>query len=188
MNLIVAVDQNYGIGSGNELLYYIPEDLKFFKFKTLNKVIVMGSKTFLSLPDSAPLKNRTNIILTQNENLNAKGAIVANSIPALAEVLKSYNSDDIFVIGGASVYTELLPFVKTAYVTKIEATRPAESFFPDIEKEESWKLLDSSKKYVSSGISFSFLAFENIAVKSLNDIKKPLNTKSKVPEPQCRQA
>ena len=110
MNLIAAVDKNWAIGKDNKLLVSIPIDMKFFRETTTGKVVVMGRKTLESFPNGLPLKNRTNIVLTHNANYDGKGAIVVNTMEALLEELKKYNSEDIYVIGGEQIYKALLPY------------------------------------------------------------------------------
>ncbi|MBQ3772896.1 MAG: dihydrofolate reductase, partial [Pseudobutyrivibrio sp.] len=108
MNLIVAVDKNWAIGKDNKLLVSIPDDMKFFRETTTGKVVVMGRKTLESFPNSKPLPNRVNIVLTRDAKYEAKGAVVVHSKEELNEELKKYNSDDIYVIGGESIYRLML--------------------------------------------------------------------------------
>lgn len=141
MKLIVAVDENWGIGKDNNLLVHIPEDLKYFKEKTLGKVVVMGRNTFESLPNG-PLPQRKNIILTKDINYKADCEI-CNSIEELFGILKEYDSDDIFIIGGAKVYEEMINFCDTLFITKIFKSFKADRFFRNLDKESNidinWK-------------------------------------------------
>ncbi|GAA0123167.1 dihydrofolate reductase [Clostridium faecium] len=163
MNLIVAVDKNFGIGNGGNLLTYIPEDLEDFKKKTMGKVVVMGRTTLESLPNKAPLKNRTNIILTRNKSYKVKDAIVVNSLEDLFKVLKNYNSDDIYVIGGQCIYNKLESYCKFAYVTKIHKVFKADRHFINIDEDEKWKLEKKGETIISSsGVSFNFNIYRNI--------------------------
>ena len=123
MNLIVAVDENWAIGKDNKLLVSIPSDMKFFRETTTGKVVVMGRKTLESFPNGLPLKNRTNIVLTRNRDYQVKDAIVVHSVPELLVKLDKYSSEDVYVIGGDSVYQELLPYCDVAHVTKIKIGR-----------------------------------------------------------------
>lgn len=138
MNMIVAIDKNRGIGKDNKLLAHIKEDLKYFKEKTLNKVIVMGYNTYMSLPKK-PLPNRTNIVLTKKE-INLEGAIVINSLDKLMEKVKELEKEgnEVFICGGAQIYKEMLPYVDKLYVTHIMHEFDADTFFP--EYEDSFKL------------------------------------------------
>ena len=103
MNLIVAVDKNWGIGKNNKLLVSIPSDMKFFRETTSGKVVVMGRKTLESFPNGMPLKNRVNIVLTSNRDYCVKDAVIVHTLEELQEELKKYKSEDIYVIGGDSV-------------------------------------------------------------------------------------
>ena len=119
MNLILSADNNWAIGKDNKLLVRIPADMKFFRETTTGKVVVMGRKTLESFPNGLPLKNRINIVLTKNLSYQVKDAIVVHSKEELDQELKKYNSDDIYVIGGGSVYEMLLKECDIAHVTKI---------------------------------------------------------------------
>jgi dihydrofolate reductase len=157
---IVAVDKNFGIGVGNGLLFNIPADRKFFREVTAGKVVVMGRRTFLSLPDSKPLRDRINVVLSRDPSFNANGAVVAPSLPELTKYLKRYNTDDVFVIGGGEIYAELLPFCDTALITKIEAESHAEVFFPNIDEMPEWVLSERSERFEHEGVAYSFCKYK----------------------------
>jgi dihydrofolate reductase len=159
MNIIVAVGSNWGIGFQNDLIYNIPADKKFFRSTTMGKVVVMGRKTFMSLPNSQPLKNRTNIVLSRNESFSAEGITVCRSLDELFELISEYNTEDIFVIGGADIYKELLPHCSTAYVTKIDDSKCADKFFPNIDGLNEWKLMNISEDQEYDGIKFRFCTY-----------------------------
>ena len=144
MNLIVAVDKNWGIGKNNKLLVSIPSDMKFFRSETNGKVVVMGRKTLESFPNGMPLKNRTNIVLTRDQNYHVKDTIVVHDIPELLEELKKYPDDQIYVIGGGKVYEELLPYCNVAHVTKIDFAFEADTFFPNLDQMEEWEITATS--------------------------------------------
>ena len=110
MNMIVAVDENWAIGNKGELLVRIPNDQKMFRNETINKVVVLGRKTMDTFPQKQPLPKRTNIILTRNPEYTVKDAIVVHSVEELLEELKNYNSEDVYIIGGDSVYQQMLPY------------------------------------------------------------------------------
>ena len=120
MKIIVAADKNWGIGKDNKLLVSIPADMKMFRQETTGKVCVMGRKTLESFPGGLPLKNRTNIVLTRNENYKVKDAIIVHSIEELMEELKKYPAEDVYCIGGDTIYKQLLPYCDVAQVTKID--------------------------------------------------------------------
>ena len=140
MNVIVAADKNWGIGKDNKLLVSIPSDMKFFRTQTTGKVVVMGRKTLESFPNGMPLKNRTNIVLTRNPDYEVKGGVVVHSVEELLEVLKPYEEEDIYVIGGDSIYRLLLPYCRTAHVTKIDFAFEADTYFPNLDEDGSWEI------------------------------------------------
>ncbi len=161
MNIIVAIDANWGIGCQGKLLTSIPEDMRFFRQKTEGKVIVMGHSTLKSLPSSKPLPNRINIVLSKNELLFVEGALVVNSIQALFNSLADYNNDDVFVIGGQEIYTLLLPYCKRAYITKVFSSYPADKHFPNIDMMENWEITEKSEIKNHNGVEFAFLTYIN---------------------------
>ena len=112
MNLIVAVDKNWAIGLKGDLLVSIPQDMKFFRETTKGKVVAMGRKTLESFPNGLPLKNSVNIVLTSDKDYNGRGAIVVHTIEDMVKELQKYNEEDIFVIGGETIYRQLLPYCK----------------------------------------------------------------------------
>ena len=120
MNLIAAVDKNWAIGCKNKLLVSIPADMKFFRETTTGKVVVMGRKTLESFPNGQPLKKRVNIVLTHDKNFKAGDAIIVHSMEELREELKKYPSEDIYVIGGETIYKQLLDDCDVAHITKID--------------------------------------------------------------------
>jgi len=159
MNLIVAVDKNWGIGCENKLLFSIPDDLKNFRKLTKGKVVVMGRRTLESLPGGLPLKDRTNIVLSRDKELQIPGAVVCNSIDNLLDELEKYDDENIFIIGGQTVYEELLDYCNTAYITEINAEFPADAFFPDITKMPNWVRVDESKRKEHEGIRYIFCEY-----------------------------
>ena len=130
MNLIVAVDKNWAIGKDNKLLVSIPDDMKFFRETTTGKVVVMGRKTLESFPNGKPLKNRVNIVLTRDPNYEVKDAIIVHSKDELDKELKKYNQEDIFVIGGESIYRLMLDDCQKAFVTYVDYAYDADTYFP----------------------------------------------------------
>lgn len=162
MKTIVCVDNNWAIGSGNELLYHIPADMKFFKEKTLGSIVVMGMATFLSLPGQKPLKDRMNIVLADDPDFHPDGVTVVSSIENLFETLDKYKSENVFAIGGASIYAQLLPYCSTAYVTKVDASGPADKFFPNLDEDENWILAKESEEMEHNGLKYRFTTYKNI--------------------------
>lgn len=142
MNLIVAVDNRWGIGFQDRLLFRIPEDQKRFKSLTTGKVVILGRRTLETFPGSRPLKDRRNIILTRSAHFTAVSADICHSLDELRAQLRGVPDPDVFVIGGTSIYRQLLPYCEYAYVTKIAALRPADCFFPDLDQQPGWRLIE----------------------------------------------
>lgn len=161
MKMIVAVDTNWAIGYKGELLERIPEDMRFFKEMTTGKVVVMGRETFNSLPNQAPLKDRVNIVLTRDETFHNENVIVCRSLPELFSHLDRYPPEDIFVIGGESIYCQLLKYCTEAYVTKMDNSYVADKYFVDLDKESNWRLVSKSEKKTFNGIDYWFLKYTN---------------------------
>jgi len=159
MNLIVAVDKNWGIGFENKLLVSIPDDMKFFRETTTGKVVVMGRKTLESFPGGRPLKNRINIVLTKNRNYKADGAIVVHTLEDLKEELKKYPSEDIYVIGGASIYEALLDDCDVAHVTKIDYAYRADTYFPNLDEKPEWKVVADSDEQTYFNLEYRFYKY-----------------------------
>ncbi len=160
MNLIVAVDNNWAIGNKNQLLIRIPNDHKHFREETTGKVVVLGRKTLETFPQGLPLKNRTNIILSKDKNYKVKDAIVVHSIEELLEELKKYPEEDIYIIGGDSVYRQMLPYCNVAHVTKIDYEYEADAYFPNLDKDEAWEITAESDEQTYFDIAYQFLKYE----------------------------
>lgn len=151
MNLIVAVDNNWGIGWHDQLLFRIREDMKRIKALTTGKVIILGRKTLQTFPGGQPLANRVNIVLTRQADFVAEPAIVAHNLTELADILAGYPDDDLFVLGGSSIYRQLLPHCRKAYVTRVDLARPADSHFPNLDACPGW-LLAAEEACVLPGV------------------------------------
>lgn len=162
MNLIVAVDKNWAIGLKNKLLVSIPADMKFFRETTMGKVVVMGRKTLESFPGGQPLKKRTNIVLTSDKNYQVKDAIVVNTMEALLEELKNYDEEEIYVIGGESIYRQLLPYCKLAHVTKIDHAYEADTYFPNLDEMEEWEVTGVSEEQTYFNLEYEFVRYERV--------------------------
>lgn len=162
MNLIVAVDKNWAIGCGNRLLVSIPADMKFFRETTMGKVVVMGRKTLESFPGEQPLKNRTNVVITRDKNYKVKDAIVVTSVEEVLEELKTYGEDEIYVIGGESIYRQLLPYCKTAYVTKIDHAYEADTYFPNLDEMDDWRMTGITDEQTYFDLEYVFTRYERV--------------------------
>lgn len=166
MNFIAAVDKNWAIGNKNELLVKIPADQKFFREETTGKVVVMGRKTLESFPNGLPLQNRTNIVLSHNKNYTVKGAIVLHSLEELHEELKKYASEDIYIIGGESVYRQLLEECDTAHITKIAYAYEADAYFPNLDELPEWEITADSEEQTYFDLEYVFYKYERISGKN----------------------
>ena len=130
MKGIVAVDKHWGIGKDGGLLYRSKNDMELFKRLTENKVVVMGRKTFDSLPNGEPLKNRMNIVVSNSMSLDKDNLFIGN-IDSVNDKLKEYDTNNIFIIGGSSIYEEFMNRIDTFYVTHIEVSRIDTNIVPD---------------------------------------------------------
>ena len=160
MNLIVAVDKNWGIGLKNKLLVSIPEDMKFFRTETTGKVIVLGRKTLETFPGKMPLKNRTNIILSQNPKFQVKGALVCHSVEEALKELQNYDSQDVYIVGGDSIYRAFLPYCDVAHVTRMRHAYEADAWFPNLEADPDWELTGESEEKTYFNLEFTFCKYE----------------------------
>ena len=160
MKAIVAVDKNWGIGKKNDLLFSLPADMAYFREKTLNKVCCMGYNTLLSFPGSKPLKNRTNIVITKDVNYKVEGAIVVHSVEEAIEAAKDFADEDIFVIGGESIYRQMLQYCDVAHITKIDYAYQADAYFPNLDKEEGWVITETSDERTYFDLIYEFVKYE----------------------------
>ena len=160
MNIIAAADKNWAIGNQGQLLVSIPRDQEMFRKETLGKVIVMGRKTLESLPGKQPLYGRTNIVLTGNPDYKVKGAVVCRSFSEAREELSKYADQDCFIIGGQSIYEQFLPFCSKAWVTSIDYAYNADTYFPDLDADPSWKMTAESEEQTYFDLCYTFRLYE----------------------------
>ena len=160
MNLIVAADKNWAIGHENKLLVSIPADMKFFREMTTGKVVVMGRKTLESFPGGLPLKNRINVVLTKNKDYHVKDAVVVHSVEEALEELEKYDTKDVYVIGGDTVYRQMLPYCDTAHVTKIDHAYEADTYFPNLDDDKEWELTADSEEQTYFDLEYRFLLYK----------------------------
>ena len=164
MKAIVAVDKNWGIGKKNGLLFSLPLDMKFFRETTLNKVVVMGSNTLKSFPNGKPLKNRTNIVLFPGGE-KRDDCIVVDNLEELSKELKKYDTNDVFIIGGAMFYKTLLPYCSEVLVTKVDADGGAEVFYENLDKKPEWQCVFEGEVQETNGYNIKFTTYKNHDVK-----------------------
>ncbi len=162
MKLIVAVDKNWGIGNKGDLLVSIPEDMKFFRQTTTGNVIIMGKKTLLSFPNGKPLKNRENIVITHNPENSVEGATFVGSVEEALEEVKKYNTDNVYVIGGGSIYEQMLPYCDTAYVTYMDYAYEADTYFPNLDKMDDWKIVEESEEQTYFNIEYYYRTYKKV--------------------------
>lgn len=159
MKAIVAVDNNWGIGKDGDLLVRLPGDMKYFKEKTIGKVVVMGRTTFESLPGKKPLKDRENIVLSRNPDFEAEGCIKCRSMGELFKVLENYNMDDVFIIGGEDIYRQFGPYCSSHLVTKINGTFDADKHFENLDRRSDLELVEESEVQNDNGVEYRFTEY-----------------------------
>ena len=162
MRAIVCADKNWGIGYKNRLLVSIPSDRKFFRETTTGKVIVMGRKTLESFPNGMPLKNRINIVLTRDRNYEAKGAVIVHSIEEALKEVEKYPAQDVYCIGGDSIYRQMLPYCDVAHVTKIDFAYEADAHFPNLDEDSDWEVTAESEEQTYFDLEYTFVKYERV--------------------------
>lgn len=167
MRAIVAVDQNWAIGRDGDMLYHLPSDLKFFAKTTRGGTLVMGRATLESLPGGKPLKGRRNLVLSRRPGYQVEGAQVLSAYAQLEDTLRGTAPDQVFLIGGARVYEDLIDCCDLAFVTRIEASAPADRFFPDLDKRTGWLLLERSEAMEENGLRYTICLYRNTAVQPI---------------------
>ena len=159
---ILNCDKKFGIGKRNGLLFSLPKDMKFFRETTLNHVVCMGENTLLSFPGSKPLKNRTSIVLSQDPTHNYEGVVNVHSFEEFLKTIKQYEANDtVFIIGGASIYRQTLPYVDEVYLTKVNADGGAEVFFVNLDEEKDFELIKESAPEMDGDLEIKFTVYKN---------------------------
>lgn len=158
MNIITAVDKNWAIGYENRLLNSIPEDMKFFRETTTGGIVVMGRRTLDSFPGGRPLNKRENIVLTRNPDFERDGVIKAGSLEEVLEL--TGGRENVYVIGGESVYRQLLPYCDTAYVTYMDYEYLADTWFPNLDQDPEWRLCQVSEEQTYFDIPYEFRVYK----------------------------
>ena len=162
---IVHADKEWGIGKGNDMMFSLPKDMKFFRETTLGHTVVMGGKTLRSFPNQKPLKNRVNIVLSRGQVRD--DCIMVPSYEALKAEMKNRENEDIFIIGGGEIYKALLPYCHGAYVTKVDAVGGAEVFFPNLDENADFICVDEGEPIDDNGYTIRFTKYENKNVQPL---------------------
>lgn len=161
MNAIACADLGWGIGKGGDLIYNIPEDMKFFRTMTSGKTVIMGRATLESLPNGKPLPKRRNIIISKTLE-SVEGAEVCKSPEEVAALLRDEDGENVFVIGGERVYRDMLPYCDTVYITRVEAESDADRCFPDLDSDNEWKIAEKSPRYEKDGLFYSFITYKRV--------------------------
>ncbi len=169
MDLIVCVDNNWAIGLKGDQHVAIPEDRKFFQQVTMGHAIVVGRKTLSTFPNGLPLKGRENIVLTSDRNFTAKGATIVHDIEELKEAVKEVEAagKDVYCVGGGKVYELLYPYCRYAHVTKVDYAYEADTFFPNLDKLDNWKIVDDSEEHTYFSLEYYFYKYENTDIRPL---------------------
>lgn len=163
MNLIVNVSESWAIGKGNSLLFHLSQDMKFFKGHTTGKTVVMGRKTLESLPGSKPLPNRENIVLTRDANYVCENAVICHSTEELLKLTENLPSDEVYIMGGESIYKELLPYCTKAFVTKVNSdVDGADAFMVNLDESADWEVEDTSEVISEKGFDYAFVTYKRI--------------------------
>ena len=162
MKMIASADNNWAIGYKGSLLAHVSADMKFFKSKTVGNVVILGRKTLMTFPNGKPLKDRKNIIITTDESFKVEGAEIVHSTDELLETVEKYDDDSLYVIGGGSIYDQLLPYCDTAHVTKIDFGYEADSYFPNLDGMPEWKITAESDEQTYFDLEYSFVKYERV--------------------------
>lgn len=170
ISAIVAVDANWGIGYNGQLLEHISNDLKRFKELTSNNTVVMGRKTWESLPNK-PLPNRFNIVLTSTpsqmeQTVNTVFLTMDDflmSLDNLEESMAKYDKE-VFIIGGGQIYHSLLPIYDRVYVTKIyKSHENVDSYFPNLDNDNNWKMVSASEILTNNNLTYQFCCYDRVS-------------------------
>lgn len=162
MNLIVAVDEKWGIGCDNDLLASIPGDMQYFKEKTTDGVVVMGRRTLESLPKQRGLPKRINYVLTSNSGFEAERCIAVHSEEELFKELEQYDPEHVFIIGGESIYRKFYKNCDKCFVTKMHADLHADKFMVNLDEDEAFKETWKSEMHSENGIDYEFTLYEKV--------------------------
>ena len=160
MNMIVAADKNWGIGKDGQLLTHLSGDLKYFKERTLGKAVVMGRKTLESLPGGRPLPGRTNIVLTANPDYEKEGCVIVHSMDELRKKCSEFPDDSVMIIGGATLYNELMEECESLFITKIYEEIEADAFIKNADELPDYKVVWQSEMQEDHGIRYQFFEYK----------------------------
>ena len=159
---ILNCDKEYGIGKKNGLLFNLKEDMAFFRRTTLNHVVAMGENTLLSFPNQKPLKNRINIVLSADKDHNYEGVVNVHTFEEFLKIVAKYaQNEDVYIIGGASMYRQTLDYVDFVYLTKVDAIGGAEVFFVNIDADPRFEVVSESEPIQDGDYMIKFVTYRN---------------------------
>ena len=159
---ILSADKKWGIGKRNGLLFSLPFDMKFFRTTTLNHVVAMGENTLLSFPNSKPLKNRTHIVLSADPTHNYEGVINVHSFEDFLKTIKeTASNEDVYIIGGASIYNQMIPYVDKVLLTKVDEDGGAEVFFHNLDEDPNFECIEEGEPIDDNGHIIRFTTYRN---------------------------
>lgn len=161
LNLIVACDLEWNIGRGEELLFRISEDLKRFKALTTGHPVIYGRRTLASFPKGKPLAGRPNLVFSRNPDYTCSGATMVRSLETLAAELERLGDPEPFVIGGGTIYRQLLPYCRTAYVTRVLSVIPGDVRIPDLDHQRDWFLAETGPVKTVDGLTYRYDCYRN---------------------------
>ena len=165
---ILSADNKWGIGKRNGLLFSLPKDMKFFRETTLNHVVCMGENTLLSFPNSKPLKNRTHIVLSADPTHNYEGVINVHSFEDFLKTIKEKAlNEDVYIIGGASIYNQMIPYVDKVLLTKVNEDGGAEVFFHNLDEDPNFECVEMGEPLIDNGHEIRFTTYVNKNKKSI---------------------
>ena len=159
MKLIAAVDRNWALGKDGDQLVYLSADLKRFKAITMGHPVILGRKTLATFPGGRPLKGRPNLILSRTMTECPEGGTVFADLDAL----RAAAPEDAVVVGGGSVYNALLPWCDTAYITKLDAAFPADTWLPNLDEDPAWTIAEEEPPLAEKGIVFRYVTYRRRA-------------------------
>ena len=157
---IVHADKEWGIGKGNDMMFSLPKDMKFFRETTSGHTVVMGGNTLRSLPNAKPLKNRVNIVLSRDQVCDE--CVMVRSFDELKNELKRRENEEIYIMGGGAIYKALLPYCDEALVTKVDAIGGADIFFPNLDTNPNFTCVETSEPIVDNGYTIRFTTYKNV--------------------------
>ena len=159
---ILNADKKFGIGKRNGLLFNLPLDMKFFRETTRGHTVCMGENTLLSFPGSKPLKDRLNIVLSLENEYDFPNVIVVHKFDEFLRLIKEHSaSEDVYIIGGASIYRQTLPYVDKVLLTKVNADGGAEVFFPNLDEDPNFECVDEGTPIMDGDIEIRFTTYIN---------------------------